>query len=109
MTLEKLTSLRNPHPESTPSGRRPLPAFLLPVGLLLAFIVVFGLMFGSRLLPATEVDAAPVIALRLDPGKSDNQGPSSPAPSNRNELLFQSSGWVEPDPYTINEIGRAHV
>ncbi len=102
MTLEKLTSLRNPHPESTPSGRRPLPAFLLPVGLLLAFIVVFGLMFGSRLLPATEVGAAPVIALRLDPGKSDTQGPSSPAPSNRNELLFQSSGWVEPDPYTIN-------
>ena len=102
MTLEKLTSLQNHHPESSPSGRRPLPALLLPIGLLLAFIVVFGLMFGSRLLPATEVSAAPVIALRLDPGKNDNPVSDSPALSNRDELLFQSSGWVEPDPYAVN-------
>ena len=102
MTLEKLTSLQNPHPESSPSGRRPQPALLLPLGLLLAFIVVFGLMFGSRLLPATEVTAAPVIALRLDPGKNDNPVSGSPGLSNRGELLFQSSGWVEPDPYAVN-------
>ena len=102
MTSEKLTSLQNPDPESSPSGRRPVPALLLPLGLFLAFIVVFGLMFGSRLLPATEVTTAPVIALRLDPGESATPASSALTEINRNELLFQSSGWVEPDPYAIN-------
>ena len=102
MTSEKLTSLQNPDPEPPPPGRRRLPATLLPIGLLLAFIAIFGLMFGSRLLPATEVTTAPVIALRLDPGESATPASSSPTEGNRNELLFQSSGWVEPDPYVIN-------
>ena len=102
MTSEKLTSLQNPDPEPPPPGRRRLPATLLPIGLLLAFIAIFGLMFGSRLLPATEVTTAPVIALRLDAGKNATRSSSSSTEVNRNELLFQSSGWVEPDPYAIN-------
>ncbi len=103
MTSEKLTSLQNPDPEPPPPGRRRLPATLLPIGLLLAFIAIFGLMFGSRLLPATEVATAPVIALRLNPGKDEVQSSNSPVKVevNRDELLFQASGWVEPDPYAI--------
>lgn len=102
MTLEKLTSLQNHPSESTSSGRKPLPALLLPIGLLLAFLVIFGLMFGSRLLPATEVTTGPVIALRLNHGASGNPVSDSSTVSNRSELLFQSSGWVEPDPFAIN-------
>ena len=104
MTLEKLTSLQDSSPDSNSSGRRPLPALLLPIGLLIAFIIIFGLMFGSRLLPATEVTTAPVVALRLNSGEDELQPSSSPEKMevNRDLLLFQASGWVEPDPYTIN-------
>ena len=102
MTLEKLTSLQDSSPDSNSSGRRPLPALLLPIGLLIAFVVIFGLMFGSRLLPATEVTIAPVVAIRLELGKSTTEESESPLKANRDELLFQSSGWVEPDPYAIH-------
>ena len=104
MTLEKLTSLQDPNPKSPPSGGRRLPAALLPIGLLLAFMAIFGLMFGSRLLPVTEVRTAPVIALRIAAGKNEAPGSDSslPAPVGQGKLLFQSSGWVEPDPYIIN-------
>ena len=104
MTLEKLTSLQDSNPKSPPSGGRRLPAALLPLGLLLAFLVIFGLMFGSRLLPVTEVRTAPVIALRIAAGKNEAPGSDSSvsAPVAQGELLFQSSGWVEPDPYIIN-------
>ena len=100
MTLEKLTSLQDPNPKSPPSGGRRLPAALLPIGLLLAFMAIFGLMFGSRLLPVTEVRTAPVIALRIAAGKNEVPGSDSslPAPSGQGK----SSGWVEPDPYIIN-------
>ena len=104
MTSEKLTSLQNPYPEPPPPGRRRLPATLLPIGLLLAFVAIFGLMFASRLLPVTEVRTAPVIALRIAAGNNEEPGPGSPvpAPATRGEFLFQSSGWIEPDPYAIN-------
>ena len=102
MNLEKITSLKGSIQNPNSSERRPLPAVLLPVSLLIAFIVIFGLMFGSRLLPATEVTTASVIALRLDPGQSETQTSGTPAEIDRNTVLFQSSGWVEPDPYIIN-------
>ena len=102
MNLEKITSLKGSIQNPNSSKRRPLPAVLLPVSLLLAFIVIFGLMFGSRLLPATEVTTAPVIALRLNPDHSETQTPDTPLEVDRNTVLFQSSGWIEPDPYIIN-------
>ena len=62
MPLEQLASLRSPQEPTT--GRRGLPPALLPVGLLVAFVLVFGLMFGSRLLPAQDVTTAPVVTVR---------------------------------------------
>ena len=108
MTLEKLTSLQNPDPDGSPSGRRKIPAALLPLGLLLAFGALFGLMFGARLLPAAEVRTAPVLMLRtglqkgedLSSSKTPQGVPSTP--TDRGTLLFQSSGWIEPDPYIIH-------
>ena len=102
MNLEKITSLKGSIQNPNSSKRRPLPAVLLPVSLLIAFIVIFGLMFGSRLLPATEVTTAPVIALRLNPDQSETQTPGTPVEIDRDTVLFQSSGWMEPDPYIIN-------
>ena len=104
MTLEKLTSLQKSPPDPDSSGHRTLPTFLLPVGLLFAFLVILGLMFGPRLVPATEVKTSSVIALRIDPRDNETleSGPVAPTEADRTTLLFQASGWIEPDPYLIN-------
>lgn len=79
-------------------------AWLLPVGLLLGFLLILGLLFGERLVPATEVSTAPVITIRADQSASSTGQPATVSPDKsqggRGQLLFQASGWVEPDPYT---------
>jgi len=102
MNLEKITSLKGSIQNPNSSKRRPLPAVLLPISLLVAFVVILGLMFGSRLLPTTEVTTSSVIAVRLNPDQSENQASGSVGEIDRNTVLFQSSGWIEPDPYIIN-------
>lgn len=107
MSLDDLTkkSSRDPLPGSPRPTRKRSLAWLLPVGLLLGFLLILGLLFGERLIPATPVETAPVVTIRAG---------SSPSPTNRSEtssnnstpvgkgtLLFQASGWVEPDPYTV--------
>ena len=59
------------------------------------------------MLPATAVRVAPVVTIRSDRplAESASQSPSSPAtgvPQARGGLLFQASGWVEPDPFPIS-------
>ncbi|MFT6179742.1 MAG: RND family efflux transporter MFP subunit [Akkermansiaceae bacterium] len=80
-------------------------AWLLPVGLLLGFLIILGLLFGGRLLPATSVKTAPVITIRAGESLSLRGGGNSlvndTKPSGKGSLLFQASGWVEPDPYTV--------
>jgi len=108
MSLDKLTSLQSPGSQTSgpqTHGRpKRVPSWLLPVGLALGFLAVFALLFGSRLLPAFKVQTAPVVTLRQTteasaPIPSTNETTSSPAlPTG--PLLFQASGWIEPDPYT---------
>ena len=100
MTLDKLTSSPDRPTANQPKGRR-VPAALLPAGLAVAFLVLFGLLFGNRLVPALEVRIAPVITLRAAAGEA---GTATTVPNNNRAqtLLFQSSGWVEPDPYITN-------
>ena len=78
-------------------------AWLLPVSLLLGFTVIFILLFGERFLPATEVQTAQVITMRAgDSGETTNLNDSSQeSTAVKGDMLFQASGWVEPDPYTI--------
>lgn len=80
-------------------------AWLLPVGLLLGFVAVLALLFGERLIPPTEVTVAPVITIRSGgntaPTPSDPPTSSPDQAAEKGPLLFQASGWVEPDPYTI--------
>ncbi len=101
MSLDKLSSLQGS--KSAPADRarrRGVPPALLPVGLLLAFIAVFALMFGGRLLPALEVRVAPVITLRNAVSGANTSAPTPNISIATNQsLLFQASGWVEPDPY----------
>jgi HlyD family secretion protein len=67
--------------------------WLLPLGLLLGFILVLAFLFGSRIMPATLVKTAQVVTVRASEGEQISSGGAS-------QMLFQASGWVEPDPYT---------
>ncbi len=58
----------------------------------MGFGVLFFAMFRGRLLPAAEVKVAIVLAT---PGEA--APPSAAAASGT--MLFQASGWIEPDPY----------
>lgn len=96
MSLDTLTqSGENSSPSSntTPSKRVSL-TWLLPLGLFLGFILILTFLFGSRLMPAIEVETAPVVTVRSAEGEVVRSGGAS-------QMLFQASGWVEPDPYTI--------
>lgn len=96
MSLDKLTSSKTPTAE--PPRRRRSLTWLLPTGLLVGFLGIFAWLFGDRLLPALEVKTAPVITLRkADSSKTD--ATSKLEASTKGGMLFQASGWVEPDPY----------
>ena len=108
MSLDLLTSSTSSvNSASDPPQRRSL-TWLLPTGLILGFLLIFALLFGQRLLPATEVNTAPVISLRvsaeaikpptLESESAPNKGKGRKM--GKGEMLFQASGWIEPDPYT---------
>lgn len=87
-TLDSLT--RSASPEAGPPRR--MPAWLVPAAVLAGFAILFLALFRDRLLPAPTVETALVLAT---PG-----GPEAPAAATGN-LLFQASGWIEPDPLPI--------
>jgi len=93
MNTTSLDSLsRDRQTEAPPRRSR---AWLLPVGILLGFALLFLILFRDRLLPATEVDVAQAVAI---PGETQ----TTPSPSNKNaSVLFQATGWVEPDPWSV--------
>jgi len=97
MTSESLESLRRPDNRSARSRRLPAGAWIIP-SMVLAFIALAALLFGDSLRPATEVDTAPVLLLPAEAGGSP--APSA-APDVAATLLFQASGWIEPDPHPV--------
>ena len=108
MSLDLLTSSTSSvSSANAPPQRRSL-TWLLPTGLVLGFLLIFALLFGQRLLPATEVNTAPVISLRLSaeaikpPTVESESAPNKgkERKMGKGEMLFQASGWIEPDPYT---------
>jgi RND family efflux transporter MFP subunit len=105
MSLEALSNLtsHNRPPAGASSKRKRSFTWLLPVGLVIGFILILTLLFGERLIPAVEVNTAPVITIRSGESSRLSTPPSpteSPA-AGKGDLIFQASGWVEPDPYTI--------
>lgn len=66
MSLDDLTnqtSSDQPSSGTSPKRKRSL-TWLLPAGLLLGFVLILTLLFGERLIPAAEVNTAPVITAR---------------------------------------------
>lgn len=102
MSLDKLTNTTR---SASADRAQRIPSWLLPAGLALGFLAVFALLFGSRLLPALKVQTAPVVTLRQS--ADANTDTARPTPTEASEspalpsgpLLFQASGWIEPDPY----------
>jgi RND family efflux transporter MFP subunit len=74
-----------------PKPPRRIPAWLVPAAILAGFALLFLALFRDRLLPAPTVETALVLA-------TPEVGASSAATGT---LLFQASGWIEPDPLPI--------
>lgn len=113
-TTDQLSALKNLTDSTLSYDNRPrtrrgpsLPSWLLPVVLFSGFFLVLLVLFGERMLPATEVRVAPVVTIRSDRPlvevTSPNRSPeTSGNQSQKGALLFQASGWVEPDPFPIS-------
>ncbi|MES2981129.1 MAG: efflux RND transporter periplasmic adaptor subunit [Verrucomicrobiota bacterium] len=81
----------------SPSARRRMAVWILPLGLLLGFLLIFALLFRDRLVPAKEVEVFSAV------GIEENIKASTPKKSANlaGKLMFQASGWIEPDPLPI--------
>ncbi|MCU0749542.1 MAG: HlyD family secretion protein [Akkermansiaceae bacterium] len=84
----------------TPSGQNPvrrIPAWIIPLGIALGFAVLFLALFRDRLLPAPDVEVAIVLATISD----SSSAPAAVEKAVSGGMLFQASGWIEPDPLPI--------
>jgi HlyD family secretion protein len=70
-------------------------ASLLGLVLIAGILAVVGLVFRDQLVPAIVVDVGTVVLLEQDGG-------GEPMTVGERELLFQASGWLEPDPWPVN-------
>ncbi len=88
-------------------------AALLPWGMLMGFLALLAVLFGDRLIPARALTIATVVTVRQggevadaisDPPSVPSQVPSDVRPPEDvfdGAMLFQASGWIEPDPYPV--------
>ena len=72
-----------------------MPSWLIPAGIAAGFALLFLLLFRDRLLPAPTVDVATVLTTSTD------QADPVPSSKSSGNMLFQASGWIEPDPLPI--------
>ena len=93
MTTPSLESLSRERESATPASRSR--AWLLPLGILLGFALLFAILFRDRLLPATPVEIARAVAI---PGETETTESNT---ANHSSVLFQATGWVEPDPWSV--------
>jgi HlyD family secretion protein len=80
----------------TSSGQAPVrraPAWPIPLAIVAGFALLFLALFRDRLLPAPDVKVAVVLATVSDSSANPESSPGG--------LLFQASGWIEPDPLPI--------
>lgn len=87
-TVADLPSAKNTH-----KGVRRGKPIALSIGLLACMIALLGFVFREQLTPAVPVETARVIL--LEQVEVDGEVPAT----EYQQLLFQASGWVEPDPW----------
>jgi len=74
-----------------------MPAWVLPASIFVGFALFFAVLFQDRLLPAAHVKIAPVLVTEEAATTKSGHAIAQPAEA----VLFQASGWIEPDPYPI--------
>lgn len=81
----------------SPSARKRMAVWILPLGLLLGFLLIFALLFRDRLVPAKSVEVFSAV------GIEENIKTAAPKRTANiaGKLMFQASGWIEPDPLPI--------
>ena len=85
--------------QNVPSKRwKPIAISLLLLG---AFALILFTVLGDQLRPGIQVEVTRALLL---PGTTA----SAPTSAGRQEVLFQSSGWVEPDPWSTNVAALAN-
>lgn len=90
-------------PETLSRSRLRRSAWLLPAALFGGFALLFLVLFRDQWLPARKVHVTPAIAIEAKTTATENpetSAKSEPA-TTAGELLFQASGWIEPDPLPI--------
>jgi HlyD family secretion protein len=91
-SIESLTRKQGEHPPP-----RRFPAWLIPAAITAGFALLFIALFRDRLMPAPDVEVAVVLATTREA--------SAPGISNKTfatgAMLFQASGWIEPDPLPV--------
>lgn len=89
--IERAESPRSP-------ARRHFGVWLLPLAILLGFGLLFGILFRDRLLLAVTVEVVPAIGIEE---KIGGRPVSANTAAETGTLLFQASGWIEPDPLPV--------
>jgi len=86
---------------SSPPHTLNLPSWLTPLALLAGFAVLFLFTARDRLLPPVVMPVAPALLFETAEAGAAVNDSNKPATS-EGELLFQASGWIEPDPFPIH-------
>ncbi len=113
MSLESLYGKGPPTTQGVRLSRRaPVPAWVPIVLLLVGFLLVLVVIAGDRLMPAPVVEVTPAVLYE----REVKAAPTTPDEASGPEMLFQASGWIEPEPYPIHVtalqsgvIARVHV
>nr|MCU0782197.1 biotin/lipoyl-binding protein [Akkermansiaceae bacterium] len=89
----------------TPHTGRRRAAWLLPFGVVFGFGAIFLGLFRDRLLPARNVEVTPAPAIASQTPSTPPENGTSPvtmaALPAAGRLLFQASGWIEPEPLPL--------
>jgi len=91
---------------SKPDRRQAWLAAALPWLLLAGFALVAWLLFGEQLRPATPVTVERVVTMRASASAAEAGNRAAGSSENaadpwESHMLFQASGWIEPDPLPI--------
>ena len=88
--------------QDAPKAVRRIPAWTIPLGIAAGFALLFLALFRDRILPAPDVKVAAVLATSAGQETKTPiaQASGTQAPVEGN-MLFQASGWIEPDPLPI--------
>jgi HlyD family secretion protein len=81
----------------SPSARKRMAVWILPLGLLLGFLLIFALLFRDRLIPAKKVEVFSAVGIEEKIKTTTTKKTANVA----GKLMFQASGWIEPDPLPI--------